>query len=420
MANNNAEGNGGDLFSSLPDISIKEIFEYAGSPFDLLSCERTCRRFRDIVAEDDVWKVGEYDRRKPIPDIWPFEYIKSINEWPFDVGDSYRERSCINSTLLKVRYEQRFGVKNIILSVLSPDTIRTIIRVIINDNEMRDQLGLLCNAQGLTFGHEGLDFEIRGDTLGYLVELIQDLMIRKLESVMLISVHVSKVSGKYPILTVEDKSLCERIQIEQKNDLFRGLGLNLGHAHVHDRIAGILERECSDGDRFRLVRRLANRSGVVKMTDQFMEEAFYDVFILAIKILVSPMICHSQLTYGKSYEVGESIDLWNDIPPTMKKNNGRHHCVIVPRQISESAKQLGLIGDSTDAVYGQEWVVSQGQNLEEEISRAKERYFVKGVLLEDDSSDDFMSLEDSVVDGEFSVYDDEECPDEGISSEEED
>ena len=308
-------------------------------------------------------------------------------------------------------------MKNIILSVLSPDKIRTIIRVMINDNRIRDNLGLLCNAQGLTFGHEGLEFEVRGDTLGYLVELIQDLMIRKLQSVQLISIRVCNAIGKYPTLTVEDKQIFAQIQC---------IGGRVYDAHANgrranDRICEILERECSDADVFRLVRRLANRAGVVKMTDKFMKETFWDVFIHAVEILVSPlMFYHSHLTHDKSYEVGESIDLWNDIPPTMKKSNGQYHCVIVPRQISESAKQLGLIGDSTDAVYGQEWAVSKGQNLEEEMSRAKERYLVKGVVLEDSFNDDFMSLEDSVVDSEFSVYDDEECPDEGISSEEED
>ena len=163
------------------------------------------------------------------------------------------------------------------------------------------------------------------------------------------------------------------------------------------------------------------------MTNDVIEKMISRLFGMLSNLLARPMLIHyAQLRHKRpKFESKDSIDLWQDIPPVSYKPSDsfayEYQCVIVPRQIEESAFELGMLIRSDlnyplRAVYGQIWALSEGQTLEEEIEAAKCRYMIDQEPFssgEDSLSDDsgFDSLSEDSEDDDFSEYDDEECPD---------
>ena len=88
-------------------------------------------------------------------------------------------------------------------------------------------------------------------------------------------------------------------------------------------------------------------------------------------------------------------------------------CVIVPGQVEEAAKELGFRNYANQ----QQWALSAGQTREQAMKAAKQRYLIRPAPSSEDemslSSDDsdFSSMSDTSEEGDFSVYNDEECSD---------
>jgi len=374
-----------NAFTQLDDRTVKHIFGYVGRAYDLLSCERTCNRFRSILKDDDVWRHSECP------------CVNSI----IDAGESYRERSFYNSVIKGVREEQK-NSRNIILSVLSPDQAKSQIFSLLYELENHY----------VNCPHR---LEIRGDTLGYLLELIEDYMLRKLDFIVRNGIKPTEA------LSMKDW--------ENLNRILREFSPILTYRMNYDfTLTENVRNQCSYEERTQIVRRLANRAGIVSMTNEFMETVFFDTFKLAAILIHGPIISqHKASRETQAYGPDDEVDLWYDIPPVARVGDSNQlEFVIVPNAVDEYGKMLGLLPATCySSVYGHVWALSDGQSLDEEIIKAKQRYKIG--LADDDSYVLYAAeIEDEIIDQQsmscssesdafdedtISIYDDDECPD---------
>lgn len=97
-------------------------------------------------------------------------------------------------------------------------------------------------------------------------------------------------------------------------------------------------------------------------------------------LLKRPMLIREQQLILKQFkfEPEDLIDMWEDIPTSVKSadSNGStsYQYVIVPRQIEESAIELGVFAITKLTAYGRDWGLSAGQTLDTEVEAAKRRY----------------------------------------------
>lgn len=316
----------GTTMEHLPDETLKHIFRYS-DPRTLLSCVRSCTRFRTVLDDDDG--------------MWRYSCGKHSD---LSVGASFREKAFIGTVLREIKQSQGMGGReNIILSCLSTELIRRITQHYI--------VPFMNNGPD----HPRMTFDVRGDALRYALDILEPHMVQKLESALLISLRASiHGNGDYPRVIDDDMRLVEEIQ--RNRIIGRMLLESQSHHSQRDLFKAMLReaimRESSDDIVFRaLASRIANRAGVVKMTDGVMTNIGYGVFMILANLLWRPMLMHKDMLRFEAREFEySSIDLWNDIPPTIIQQDPQcllgpftvYHCVIVPGQIEVSAAKLGL------------------------------------------------------------------------------
>lgn len=389
--------------------TLKHIFGYARDPRTLLSCERSCTKFRTILEDDDLWK---------------YSCIEYEDLTDGTVGASYREKAFIGKILGEIKEDQRLACReNIILSVLPPHFIRRIINTYIVTLFNQGT----PNPYFQNWPRSNMSFGIRGDSLRCLLDIVEAHMVQKLEIANLISIRASvHGDGDYPEVIITDLRIVERSQGAR---FTQSLLLKSGDG-TRELLSRAIDTECGERSCYQLARRLSNRAGIVKMTSEVMREAVTDIFMAMASLLWRPMLIHRDILKHSTEKFDyDSIDLWNDIPPAIEFNKDGitgHSCVIVPGQIEESAAKLGVHMDSNHDTVGSEgqfkiygrhlWALSVGQTLEVAIKTAKRRYMVQKKEEEAEESmsiDECESLSDTSSDCNFSEYDDDECPDYG-------
>jgi hypothetical protein len=275
---------------------------------------------------------------------------------------------------------------------------------------------------------------IRGDTVGYLCEVLQAYMIRRLENANLLAIN--KFCGFYEI----DSKLLERYGV-QRDDIALAFGgfrdsrlgfttlpfsqpaCNVATKDHGTNTTSVLHSSCSlpSSDKSaivwrwptddchdvlppeagrRIVRRLAFRAGVVVMSD--------DAFILAEAELLHALGLLLVSAYESSVEMSasknnarlhandyisyndpiDSIDMFKTPPPLSWKTQEENQPIytIVPGQIKSAAEQRDI---QPYNVYGITWVPTSGFTAEEEFDIEMSYYY------DGDPSNDEMSVDDS-------------------------
>ena len=383
------------VFSSLTDENIKHILEYVSDPRDLLACETSCSTFKNVLSYDVVW------RHCPGADA--------------DVVDSYRENACIKCVLNEINEEQKSS-HNHLRDVLPPESVQRMTNEVVES--------------GIYVPGRHLFFQVRGDSLGYALDIIEAHTLGILKEANRVSIHCASKANKYPVLEPSDLRLVETI-LGHSSPSLKFLIADISR-HVDDDTRVMFGTIWDTHTQIQLARRLASRVGIVKITYEAMIEISNHIFSVLMVLLKRPIFLLSSMIRDRMAEVfleEEAIDLWNDVPPTIispihdRSPTGweyrTHHIdnVIIPRQIEESAAQLGL-----PVVYSMHghftWALEMGQSVDDAVKAAKERYTVPSSPDDEDSfysssfsSGEFNSLSESSEDGYYSEYDDEECPD---------
>ena len=192
----------------MPGIVLEKIFHYSTEqPSAVCVLESVCKRIRRLTSGDDFWS------RHP---FWPGYHWGSYD--PF--GSSPRKAAFMLEGLRNIRKYQKGGRPYIILNALRGDggrcvagTFRTLSADILS-----------------RMNHIGPEahFRLRGDTIGYICELLQGYMIERLQMAMYLAIHrlglgIGPLYG-YSLTAVGNGTRCnvqiDDIQLAFQKDIF--------------------------------------------------------------------------------------------------------------------------------------------------------------------------------------------------------
>lgn len=402
----------------LPIEIKKHILRYVSDPRSFLALERTCRSLRNVLASDQVWRTCPQALRGP--------------------GNSHRDRALIAVVLNEIREHQgktfpspedldrnddekgrRSGATgtNYLADVLGADGFRYLVQSIFDELRVKKD--------------EKFAFFIRGDSVALWSEIIQKYICTKLEKAVLLATHTSSKAqtSVYPQVTLRDLEILEEMQfLDGESRLASQCKLFARH-HINELRLSCPRLVKQVPSLFKIVRLIAYRAGVVKMTDAAFDSIVADLLRIVIMILdhvwetTTPFL---DANYQDRWLVSadETIDMYNSPPPLHLENPQvvdaelqRLIVTIVPRQIIDHAELLGQSRDNK--VYGATWIASEGKTVEEEIAKAELQYRTAPVRpswlvnTDDhiDADDDSASMFESSDSEDISVYDDEDTSD---------
>ena len=398
----------------MPDTILEKILDYSigetHQRSDACTVELVCKRIRRLVTNDEFW-VRRYEKNPS-----NFTRIAALS----------------SMALLKIRHYQK-STSNAILDVLGDgnecvaSTFRTI---------SADILSRMAH-------HGEAHFRLRGDTIGYIVELLQGFMVDRLESAILLAIHRQGPTRE------DDTSLFPR-RVVQTEDIvlaFRRQTLfsscyssqNLTRCNVsaghHGHVESLLDCSCSlpsssgivwrwpldnchevlpvEAGR-RIIRRLAYIAGIPGMSSEAFVLAEAELLHALGGLLISAyescvdiemsrstqlLGAEEQLTYN---EPNVQNSMFKTPPPPFHRKPKtdddyyQYHpddtavYTIVPGQIEAAAEQRGI---TPSKVYGDAWVAISGFDPEEEEEMEKSYYYKE--TFHDDDSDSDESISDS-------------------------
>lgn len=287
------------------------------------------------------------------------------------------------------------------------------------------------------FPENGFKLFLRGDSIAYLTEVVEQHMVYRLNSAMMAALFRSNPPSSHPypmvcendILFVDsiiasDCSNCDGFdspcvicrQRQRQSCCSRQsfcdspkIWLWPDNNCLGEDIIGAEQRQ-------RMVRAIASRAGIVKLTggafDSIAAEILHFMAIIVIdafeasKSLWCPCanVGTSRLDNLVAGNTGEAVAIDDEMigeeecddasahsylefdyitnhppPPGTLDEEGRHVCVIIPRQIKDAAVRIGM----KPLLDSQSWEVSEGRTKKEEVNEAIALY---GLSLDDDSS----------------------------------
>ena len=262
----------------MPEGILINILQYAQESYDmyrkdLLAVERTCKVFRDLLAKDETW--GQLSNRQ-YGMFSEYEYAPTL-----------RERAFITMSLRGIRKYQKQD-KNILLEYLGgADGVRRAVALLL---KKMDPGGITCDPEGNCIDRGQYKISLRGDTIGYLTEIIQSHIITRLEKAHRIAIDKLRPGDGYPQITAKDLRLLDVLDHELTLcSIARGYHACRTIKCAHTDWMWPLDNCRSDEEilsskeRGKLVRALAYRAGVVKMSG----EAFVSGCLPFLSILIT-------------------------------------------------------------------------------------------------------------------------------------
>ena len=261
----------------MPEGILINILQYAQESYDmyrkdLLAVERTCKVFRDLLAKDETW--GQLSNR---------QYGMSSE---YEYAPTLRERAFISMSLRNIRkYQKSDG--DILLEYLGgADGVRRAVALLL---KKMDPSGITYS-EGNCIDRGQYKISLRGDTIRYLTEIIQGHIITRLEKAHRIAIDKLRPGDGYPQITSSDLRLLDALDhdlthcsIAQGHHACRTVKCShtdwmwpLDNCRSDEEIL-------SSKERGKLVRALAYRAGVVKMSG----EAFVSGCLPFLSILIT-------------------------------------------------------------------------------------------------------------------------------------
>jgi len=413
----------------MPDIILEKILHYSTEqPSEVCVVERVCKRIRRLTTGEEFWarhptstKVKlslERTYKKGLPEncycfnTILFERLEQFKEGISDLPFS-RQLACKLEAIGKIRLFQSDD-SNIILDVLGEegecvaDTFRTLSADVLS---MMNHLGPEAH------------FRLRGDTIGYICELLQGYMIDRLEGAICLTIHKLGLADPEGISrTVQRDDIA--LAFRRQSDVFSFPPSFSSQAPMRWGVHGTAESllDCSlslpsssgiiwrwPGDNChdvlppeagrRIIRRLAHASGILEMSNEAFilaeTELLHALGVLLVcsyessvdmKMKTSVLGAEDELTYD---EPTVSVDMFKTPPPPFQ--NGQHLVyTIVPGQIRTVAEERGI---TPYKVYGDVWVASSGFTKEEEDEIERSYYYEDEDDEEEESdTDDEMTM----------------------------
>jgi hypothetical protein len=387
-----------------------------------LALEKICRRFSTLLGKDSTMRL-----------LYP--NLEENLEFDYKV-DTLREKLFIaNGVIMNILYH--VSADNQICTYMGgADGVRRVVESILAKMEQP------CE-QHVAYGHmegdilrppqfpgNGFKLFLRGDSIAYLTEVVEQHMVYRLYNAWSAAKFRSKPpsSHPYPMLCEDDILFVDSIIASD----FSKFHICAIYRHLHNcsrlcftdspKIWLWPDDNCLGEDilgaeqRQRMVRAIASRAGIVKLNGaafdsiaaeilHFMATIVIDAFeaskslwcpcanvgTLGLDNLVAgntgeavaiddEMIGEEECDDASAHSYLESDYITNHPPPPgTLDEEGRHVCVIIPRQIKDAAVRIGM----KPLLDSQSWEVSEGRTKKEEVNEAIALY---GLSLDDDSS----------------------------------
>lgn len=174
----------------LPDQVHEKILRTVSNPYDLLACERTCRTYRRILRKDDVWQdcrlLSKY--------------------YGADDRLSHRENAFVAAMLRKIRERQKDTTNTVLQTFDGPEAFRRFFN------------GIALVTAGYCPTCAPNVFVLRGDTMGYIVELLQDYFVSRISKANTLATDMATFSNSntYPVIEQKHFDLLERLGVDNK------------------------------------------------------------------------------------------------------------------------------------------------------------------------------------------------------------
>jgi len=270
------------------------------------------------------------------------------------------------------------------------------------------------------FGPEA-HFRLRGDTIGYIVELLQGYMVDRLESAILLAIH-RQISNhslwaiKGRVVQVQGDDIALAFRRTKPCYSSSGIVWRWPLDNCHD----ALPAEAG----WRIIRRLAYIAGIPEMSNDAFILAEAELLHALGELLVSAydscdektntvqlLDAEEQLTYN---EPNVEISMFKSPPPPFYPKpstdwqyqdhpNDAVVYTIVPGQIETAAEQRDI---TPRKVYGDVWVAISGFDPEEE-KKTEKSYYYKETFHGDESEESESENEedeDSSIDYEMDMH----------------
>lgn len=357
----------------------------------LLQCEKTCRSFRDVIAQDKTWA------HVPVLDALvkalPPHILNTVEPLPLSFFKSRRDYASVTNAIRRSWLEQVDSTNNILLVVFGAAGWEAFIQ---DDPSLcTPEHHHICE---FLEGFAGIDMEsnrfvFRRDTLDSLAEIVQDTMLRVFQQAHSVSCTVASVTGTYPVMTRE--VFC--------HGTTAGFIKNL--LPTDDEFIAATLASFSVAVRDDIIRRLSLRAGIVRM-DNAVYELAWATFVHIILLLIRPGCMEMVAANQRAQDVEEKKRLLainesiRTVPPltmtavcTACLDVGHIH-TIVPQQVEDAAKKLGLV----HVVYGESWLLNGGcERCEDHWEKTRDSLIAKAeedYEFEEEEEDDVEEEED--------------------------
>ena len=386
----------------MPDTILEKILHYTKYPSEICTLESVCKRIRRMTTCDEFWA------RQPTPSSKSF----LIN----------REIALRADGLRQIRIYQK-NSSNAIIDVLGDgsECVADILRTLSADILARmNHLG------------PAVHFRLRGDTLGYLFELLQGYMIGRLKVAALMACHAAfGVTGQSYVVHKEDMAFAFQTDLFQSPvssylSSPRPVRCNIAegsHGQIVSTVgcscsisssSGIVWRWPSDDchgvlkpeSSRKIIRRLAYQAGIREMSSEafIVAEAellhalgmlLVDVYESSVEIEMtrksSFLSTDEELTYNTPTD---SLDMFKSPPPPfyplykpLQEQDEQEESIIytiVPGQVRSAAEKRDI---TPCIVYGDVWIATSGFTAEEEMGIERSYYYDEYCEYEPDISD---------------------------------
>ena len=415
-------------FSTMPETLLLHVFSFVLNPRSndtlsvQLALEQTCRRFSALLGKDSTMRL----LYKGPPKV----------EFQYQV-EGEREKIFLQRGIRMIRQFQKRHDTLICDYMGGADGVRTIIDKMLIKMEVPRSINEPFIAHETMIGppsfpENGFKLFLRGDSIAYLTEVVEQHMVSRLTSAMRAAMFrsIPKESHPYPTVDWDDLLFVDTLCESKSGKLHLHVDQECGYELYSYRLsAGDSNRkwqwhkECFAEDiigaeqQQRMVRAIASRAGIVKLTggafDCIAAEILHFMAIIVVHAFEASksLWCHhenigayfddnvndyvyaeldddideeddhSSHSSEQSHDCG--VDYSNQPPPPVHfDEEGKQLCVIIPRQIKDAAVRIGMKPLLDD--HG--WEVGEGRSRDEEEEEAMLMYHESSS--EDDSSDE--------------------------------
>lgn len=301
--------------STLPDSLLVHVLQYLAPQKEkqladclqtFLAIDCTCRSLHKVLGKDEVWK-----------DVFPV-----YTPLEFEFNTSARERVFIIAALRRIKKEQK-STDSIILRSLAA-----------GKDDLYGELHRIVQ----TFCEDKLSAQykvvLQETTMFYLAAIVGLHIIDKLKKAnqLVVGTHSSK-DKEYPQVCAKHLTLLDSLLDTEST----GYQVDIDYCRSIDLLG--------EAERHRMVRLLAYRAGIVKMSEEAFSIIANEVLQIILSLVADAVTTADSQSQNSSSDFEDvDTDTSNVYAPLLGQpdENGKVECIIIPRHIKDAAVRNGL------------------------------------------------------------------------------